>query len=88
LGIQATWRSARAAARKANSLTAYSLHEIEQIQAVAERLNKHSFDLQRTGSKFFPRLERMGKFLPAPLVAASLPWVLRRFFGQPLRKRP
>lgn len=66
---------------------AYTLREMEQIQVVAERLNQHGFDLQRTGSTFFPRLERIAKFLEAPLVAASLPWVLRRFFGQPLRKR-
>ncbi len=86
-GIQAAWRSGRAAARKANSLTAFTLQEMEQIQAVGERLNKHGFDLQRTGSRLLPKLERIGEFLQAPLVAASLPWLLRRLFGQPLRKR-
>jgi hypothetical protein len=68
-------------------LTEFTLQEATEIQAVAERLNRHGFDLQRTGSRVLPKLERIASFLQTPTVAASLPWVLRRVFGQPLKRR-
>jgi hypothetical protein len=86
-GIQGTWRAVRAARRKADQLTGYALQQAEQIQAAAERLNQHGFDLQHTSSTFLPKLERIARVLQAPLVAVSLPWLLRRLFGRPLKKR-
>jgi hypothetical protein len=51
------------------------------------RLNDHGFSLQRTSAELFPKLSELGEFLDRPLVAASLPWLLRRLFGRPYKRR-
>jgi hypothetical protein len=51
------------------------------------RLNEHGFALEHTASELFPKLESLSVFLGQPLVAATIPWLLRRAFGRPYRRR-
>jgi hypothetical protein len=50
-------------------------------------LNEHGFALQRTAALLFPKLAEVSVFLDQPLVAAGLPWVLRRMLARPFKKR-
>ena len=34
-----------------------------------------------------PKLETIATFVRQPLVAATIPWLLRRAFGRPYRRR-
>jgi hypothetical protein len=43
--------------------------------------------LQHTASELFPKIERLTIFLQRPLVAAAIPWLLRRAIGRPYRRR-
>jgi hypothetical protein len=43
--------------------------------------------LQHTASELFPKIERLTTFVQQPLVAAALPWLLRRAFRRPYRRR-
>jgi hypothetical protein len=83
----ACWRASRAASRSASALSAYALEEASALQALAVRLNEHGFTLQHTSAELSPKLSELGGFLERPLVAASLPWLLRRLFGRPLKRR-
>jgi hypothetical protein len=85
-GGQAAWRAQRAVRRVAGELTAYSLVEGDQIAVLAERLNRDGFTLQRTLTELAPRFEALALFLQRPLVAATLPWLLRRLLGRPMRR--
>jgi len=58
-----------------------------ELERVASRLNEHGFALEHTASELFPKLQRLSAFLGQPLVAAAIPWVLRRAFGRPYRRR-
>lgn len=73
--------------RSAAALSSYAREEAATLQALAVRLNDHGFSLQHTSSELFPKLSDLGAFLERPLVAASLPWVLRRIFGRPFKRR-
>ncbi len=73
--------------RSASALSAYAQEEAVALQALAMRLNEHGFNLQHTSAALFPKLGELGAFLERPLVAAGLPWVLRRLFGRPLKRR-
>jgi hypothetical protein len=86
-GGQAAWRAQRAVRRRAGELTAYGLEEADQMAVLADRLNRDGFVLQRTLTELAPRLEALAIFLQRPMVAASLPWLLRRMLGRPLKRR-
>jgi hypothetical protein len=83
----ACWRASRAVDRSVAALSSYAREEAVALQALAVRLNDHGFSLQRTSAELLPKLSELGAFLEQPLVAASLPWVLRRLFGRPLKRR-
>ncbi len=51
------------------------------------RLNEHGFALEHTASELFPKLEQLSAFLGQPLVVATIPWLIRRAFGRPYRRR-
>ncbi len=85
--VQSTWRAYRKASRRAAELSSYALDEATALEQVSTRLNQHGFDLQHTTSELFPKIERLTVFLQRPLVAAATPWLLRRAFGRPYRRR-
>ena len=82
----ATWRAQGALRRKAQTLSTLAMEEGDQLQVLAERLNRHGFELQHSAEVLAPRVELIMTVLRQPLVAASLPWVLRRLAGRPLRR--
>lgn len=85
--IQSTWRAYRKTSRRAAELSSYTLDEAVALERVSAQLNQHGFDLQHTASELFPKIERLTIFLQRPLVAAAVPWLLRRAFGRPYRRR-
>jgi hypothetical protein len=87
VGGQAAWRAQRAVRRLAGELAAYGMAEADQIAVLSERLNHDGFTLQHTLEELAPRLETLALFLRRPLVAATLPWLLRRLLARPLRRR-
>ncbi|HEY8677792.1 MAG TPA: hypothetical protein VIN39_04075 [Candidatus Dormibacteraeota bacterium] len=82
-----TWQAYRAANRRAAHLSHYAYEEAAALQALAVRLNDHGFELQRTLALLFPRLHEFAIFLDQPLVAAALPWLLRRMLARPFKRR-
>ena len=86
-GIVSTLRAYRAATRRATELSAYTFEEASAIAELSARLNTHGFDLQHTSEELFPKIARIISFLQRPLVAAALPWLLRRGFGRPYQRR-
>jgi hypothetical protein len=82
-----TWRAYRAVGRRAAHLSHYAYEEAAALQAVALRLNEHGFALQATSAVLFPRLQELSIFLEQPLIAAAVPWVLRRLLARPFKKR-
>ncbi|GAC1481734.1 MAG: hypothetical protein PVSMB9_07130 [Candidatus Dormibacteria bacterium] len=85
-GIRA-WSAYRAVGRHAAHLSHYAYEEAAALQTVALRLNEHGFALQRTSAVLFPRLRELSIFLEQPLIAAAIPWVLRRLLARPFKKR-
>lgn len=85
--IQSTWRAYRKTSRRAAELSSYALEEATALEDVSARLNQHGFDLQHTSSELFPKIERLTLFLQRPLVAAAIPWLLRRALARPYRRR-
>jgi len=85
--IQSTWRAYRKTSRQAAELSNYALEEATALEEVSARLNQHGFDLQHTSSELFPKIERLTLFLQRPLIVAAIPWLLRRAFGRPYRRR-
>jgi len=83
----ATWRAYRAVARRAAHLSHYAYEEANALQTVALRLNEHGYALQRTSTLLFPKLQELSIFLDQPLVAAAVPWLLRRMLARPFKKR-
>jgi hypothetical protein len=79
-------RAYRKASRSAAELSGYALREAIELEAVAARLNEHGFALEHTASLLFPKLQRLSLFLEQPLVAASIPWLIRRVLGRPYRR--
>jgi len=57
------------------------------LERAAARLNEHGFALEHTASLLFPKLQRLAAFLEQPLVAAAIPWLIRRGLGRPYRRR-
>jgi hypothetical protein len=81
------WRAYRKTSRRATELSAYALEEATELELLTARLNEHGFALEHTASELFPKLETLSAFLGQPLVAATIPWLLRRAFGRPFRRR-
>jgi hypothetical protein len=80
------WRAYRLASRRAAELSSYALEEAVALERVATRLNEHGFALEHTASELFPKLQALSAFLEQPLVAAAIPWMLRRALGRPYRR--
>ena len=81
------WRAYRKASWRAAELSAYAGKEAIELERVAARLNEHGFELEHTASVLFPKLQQLAAFLEQPLVAAAIPWLLRRAFARPYRRR-
>jgi len=81
------WRAYRKASRRATELSAYALEEATELELLTARLNEHGFALEHTASELFPKLEQLSAFLGQPLVVATIPWLIRRAFGRPYRRR-
>lgn len=69
------------------SLGSYALTEASAIEQITTRLNEHGFALEHSASELLPRLEYLAIFLRQPLMAAALPWALRRILARPYKKR-
>ncbi|MEO6796006.1 MAG: hypothetical protein ABI401_11040 [Candidatus Dormibacter sp.] len=82
-----TRRAYRAVGRRAAHLSHYAYEEADALQTVALRLNEHGYALQRTSTLLFPKLQELASFLDQPLVAAAVPWLLRRMLARPFKKR-
>ena len=82
-----TWRAYRKASRRATELSSYALEEATELERLTAQLNEHGFQLEHTASELFPKLETLAAFLGQPLIAATIPWLLRRAFGRPYRRR-
>jgi hypothetical protein len=80
-------RAYRKASRRAAELSAYAGKEAIALERVTAQLNEHGFALEHTASLLFPKLQRLAAVLEQPLVAATIPWLLRRAFGRPYRRR-
>ena len=87
MGVQAVWRAARAARRRAFELAVYAAAEAEEMAVLAEHLNRNGFELRNTSQSLFPKVRQWQTVLSSPAVLAAMPWVLRRVFGRPLRRR-
>ncbi len=86
-GIVSTWRAYRRASRRATELSAYALAEATELERLTAQLNEHGFALEHTASELFPKLETLSAFLGQPLVAATIPWLIRRAMGRRYRRR-
>ena len=82
-----TWRAYRRASRRATELSAYAMEEATELERLTAQLNEHGFALEHTSAELFPKLERLSVFLGQPLVAATIPWLIRRALGRPYRRR-
>jgi len=86
VGGQAVFRSYRAARRQARIVAGYAANAAGPLEALAQRLNEHGFELQHSSAELFPKVRRLLALVNAPLVAAGLPWLVRRLLGRPLRR--
>lgn len=85
-GVQ-TWRAQRTVRARIQALSELVETESERLLEVAERLNRHGFEIQHTMDDLAPKLAVLGMVLRHPLVAATTPWVIRRVLGRPLKRR-
>jgi len=85
--IVSVWRAYRKVSRRATQLSSYALDEATELERLTVRLNEHGFALEHTASELFPKLETLSAFLGQPLVAATIPWLLRRAVRRPYRRR-
>ena len=83
----AVWRAYRKASRRASQLSTYAFEQAVELEQAAARLNEHGFALEHTASELFPKIQRILAFMEQPLVAAALPWVIRRMLAWPYRRR-
>jgi hypothetical protein len=82
-----TWRAYRRASHRADELADYANAQALELERLTTRLNEHGFELEHTMAELGPRLQMIGVLLRQPLLAATLPWILRRVFGRPYRRR-
>jgi hypothetical protein len=85
--IQGAWRAYRSARRRARELSAYAGKEVTALERLAAQLNEHGFALEHSASELFPKLGQVLAFLEQPLVAVTIPWLLRRAMRRPYRRR-
>jgi len=57
------------------------------LERLAAQLNEHGFALEHSASELFPKVEQVVAFLGQPLVAVTVPWLLRRALRRPYRRR-
>ncbi|HXN02798.1 MAG TPA: hypothetical protein VN973_13065 [Candidatus Dormibacteraeota bacterium] len=81
------WRAYRNASRRAAELTTYASQQAIELERAAAQLNEHGFALEHTASELFPKIQRILAFVEQPLVAATLPWLIRRALARPYRRR-
>ncbi len=81
------WRAYRKASCRASELSVYATQQAIELEQVAARLNEHGFALEHNASELFPKLQRITAFVEQPLVAAAIPWLIRRAFARPYRRR-
>ena len=81
------WRAYRRASRRAAELSTYALEQAIELEEAAARLNEHGFALEHTASELFPKIQRILAFVEQPLVAAAVPWLIRRALARPYRRR-
>jgi hypothetical protein len=81
------WRAYRRASRRATELSSYARVEATELERLTAQLNEHGFALEHTASELFPKLEALSAFVGQPLVAATIPWLLRRAMRRPYRRR-
>jgi hypothetical protein len=87
IAIVSAWRAYRKASRRADELSTYAGQQAIELEQLAARLNEHGFALEHTSSELFPKIQRILAFLEQPLVAAAIPWVIRRATARPYRRR-
>src|ERR671937_867940 len=80
-----SWRAYRRVSRRATELSTYVEAQATELERLTARLNEHGFELEHTMSDLGPKLEMLAVCLRQPLIAATIPWVLRRAFGRPYR---
>jgi hypothetical protein len=85
--IGGSWRAYRRSTRRARELSAYLNDQAIEIERLTAQLNEHGFELEHTMSELAPKLETLATLLQRPLVAAAIPWVIRRVMGRPYRRR-
>jgi len=85
--IQGVWRAYRRARRRARELSVYAGKEVTALERLAAQLNEHGFALEHSASELFPKLGQVLAFLEQPLVAVTIPWLLRRAIRRPYRRR-
>jgi hypothetical protein len=85
--VPQTWRAYRRASRRGAELSAYAEEQATEIERLASSLNEHGFELEHSAAQLAPRLLQLSGFLRQPLVAASVPWILRRLLLRPYRRR-
>ncbi|HEY9287706.1 MAG TPA: hypothetical protein VIT43_06765 [Candidatus Dormibacteraeota bacterium] len=81
------WRAYRRASRRAFELSAYAAEEALELERLFAQLNEHGFQLEHTAAEIGPKVDQILLFLRQPLMAAALPWFLRRILGRPYRRR-
>jgi len=81
------WRAYRNASRRAAELATYTSQQAIELEQAAAQLNEHGFALEHTASELFPKIQRILAFVEQPLVAATLPWLIRRALARPYRRR-
>jgi hypothetical protein len=81
------WRAYRNASRRAAELASYASQQAIELEQAAARLNEHGFALEHTASEFFPKIQRILAFVEQPLIAAAIPWLIRRALARPYRRR-
>jgi len=87
LATVSMWRAYGRASRRATELSSYAMEEAAELERLSRRLNDHGFELEHAASELLPKLETLSAFLGQPLVAATIPWLLRRVLGRPYRRR-
>ena len=85
--LVSVWRAYRKASRRASQLSTYAFEQAVELEQAAARLNEHGFALEHTASELFPKIQRILAFMEQPLVAAALPWMIRRVLARPYRRR-
>lgn len=82
-----TWRAYRRTTARAGELSVYANQQALELERIANQLNEHGFELAHTLEELGPKLETLSIFLRQPLVAATIPWTLRRILHRPYRRR-